>query len=70
MWTGWSSIISEGDMGGTGSQMRSRRGDFQATYGVCCVSEVSSLGGSFPTVRATVVRWDAVLAGDLKWIIM
>jgi len=42
----------------------------EATYGVCCVSEVSSLGGSFPTVRATAVRRDAerntVLAGDPK----
>jgi len=41
-----------------------------ATYGVRCVSEVGSLGGPFPTVRATAVgrdvEWNAVLAGDPK----
>ena len=39
----------------------------EATYGVCCVSKVGSLGGSFPAVRATVVGQDVVLAGDPKW---
>ena len=42
----------------------------EATYGVNCVSEVGSLGGSFPAVRATAVGLDAernaVLAGDPK----
>jgi len=38
----------------------------EATYGVHCVLEVSSLGGSFPTVRATAVGRNAVLAGDPK----
>jgi len=39
------------------------------TYGVRCVSEVSSLGGSFPTVRATAVGQDVernTVLGDPK----
>jgi len=39
------------------------------TYDVHCVSKVSSLGGSFPTVRATAVRRDVVLAGDPKCLV-
>ena len=49
----------------------------EATYDVCCLSKVSSLGGFFPTVRATAVRRDAerdvernvVLAGDPKCLV-
>ena len=36
------------------------------TYGVCCVLEDQLSRGSFPTVRATAVGPDAVLAGDPK----
>jgi len=42
-----------------------RRGS-KSAYGVCNVSENRLSRGSFPTVRATAVRRDAVLAGDLK----
>jgi len=52
------------------------RGEPEVTYGVNCVSEVGSLGESFPAVRATAVGRDAerdaernvVLAGDPKGI--
>ena len=36
-------------------------------------SKIGSLGGSFPTVRATAIRWNTeqemVLAGDLKGLV-
>jgi len=67
-------------MGGTGSQTRGGRGDFQTEHFqrrrslletrsdlwcmLCLGSWLSR--GSFPTVRATAVRRDAVLAGDPK----
>ena len=61
----------QGCLGGGGIQWEP-----EATYGVNCILEVGSLGGSFPAVRATAVgrdaewnaEWDAVLAGDPKRI--
>jgi len=54
-------IFGQSVFGGRGVQWEP-----EATYDVCCVLKVSSLGGSFPTVRATAVRQDTVLAGDPK----
>jgi len=42
------------------------RRESKSAYGVRNVFEDRLSRGSFPTVRATAVGWDAVLAGDLK----
>jgi len=52
--------VGEGIFGWSIFRGRGVRWEAKATYDVYCVSKVSSLGGSFPTVRATAVGRDAV----------